>query len=336
MNTGYEMFLLVCEEMSFSAAARRAFVTQQCLSDHIRRLEERLGVRLFERRPHLRLTPAGETLRAGLRRMQALEEDLSARLGQYQAGLRGEVRLGINSGRASVLLPRVFPAFHALFPHVKLFVINRETREMEKMLAAGELDLFLGLNTRLEEAFHVRPLGQEKLYLTLPAALLEQRFGEGWAGRLDALNQGADLREFQDIPFVGAGQPQHHHRPDPPALPAAGGDHLQHAEHQRFFQPAGAVRPFPGGGHRPPDDPAPGVGPQPKLRAGMPAVYLPHPGSGGRFAGGPDPAGRVGLPCLPHGSGRDAGPRDGQPGRAGAGPASALTPRGVFAFGDRE
>ena len=151
MNTGYEMFLLVCEEMSFSGAARRAFVTQQCLSDHIRRLEERVGVRLFERRPRLQLTPAGQTLRASLLQMQALEEELNTRLGQYNAGLRGEVRLGINSGRASVLLPRVFPAFHARFPHVKLFVVNRETREMEKMLREGELDLFLGLNTRLEE-----------------------------------------------------------------------------------------------------------------------------------------------------------------------------------------
>ena len=207
MNTGYEMFLLVCEEMSFSGAARRAFVTQQCLSDHIRRLEERFGVRLFERRPHLQLTPAGQTLRASLLQMQALEEELNTRLGQYNAGLRGEVRLGINSGRASVLLPRVFPAFHARFPHVKLFVVNRETREMEKMLREGELDLFLGLNTRLEESFHVQPLGLEKLYLMLPAALLEQRFGGSWPHRLEALSGGADLRDFQDIPFVERGDP---------------------------------------------------------------------------------------------------------------------------------
>ena len=207
MNTGYEMFLLVCEEMSFSGAARRAFVTQQCLSDHIRRLEERFGVRLFERRPHLQLTPAGQTLRASLMQMQALEEELNTRLGQYNAGLRGEVRLGINSGRASVLLPRVFPAFHARVPHVKLFVVNRETREMEKMLREGELDLFLGLNTRLEESFHVQPLGLEKLYLMLPAALLEQRFGGSWPHRLEALSGGADLRDFQDIPFVERGDP---------------------------------------------------------------------------------------------------------------------------------
>ena len=207
MNTGYEMFLLVCEEMSFSGAARRAFVTQQCLSDHIRRLEERVGVRLFERRPRLQLTPAGQTLRASLLQMQALEEELNTRLGQYNAGLRGEVRLGINSGRASVLLPRVFPAFHARFPHVKLFVVNRETREMEKMLREGELDLFLGLNTRLEESFHVQPLGLEKLYLMLPAALLEQRFGGSWPDRLEALSGGADLRDFQDIPFVERGEP---------------------------------------------------------------------------------------------------------------------------------
>ena len=39
MLIGYEMFLLAAEELNFSRAAERAFVTPQCLSDHIKRLE---------------------------------------------------------------------------------------------------------------------------------------------------------------------------------------------------------------------------------------------------------------------------------------------------------
>ena len=41
MTTNQQMFLYAVEEMNFTRAAERAFVTQQCLSDHIRRLEKK-------------------------------------------------------------------------------------------------------------------------------------------------------------------------------------------------------------------------------------------------------------------------------------------------------
>lgn len=47
MNNGFKMFLLAAEELNFSRAAHRAFVTQQCLSDHIKRLEETYHVLFF-------------------------------------------------------------------------------------------------------------------------------------------------------------------------------------------------------------------------------------------------------------------------------------------------
>ena len=58
MTTNQQMFLLAAEELSFTRAAARAYVSQQCLSDHIRRMEESYGVRLFDRSPRLRLTAA--------------------------------------------------------------------------------------------------------------------------------------------------------------------------------------------------------------------------------------------------------------------------------------
>lgn len=60
MTTNQLMFMYAVEEMSFSKAAQKAFVTQQCLSNHIHRLEVSCGVKLFERTPHLQLTEAGK------------------------------------------------------------------------------------------------------------------------------------------------------------------------------------------------------------------------------------------------------------------------------------
>lgn len=47
MTTNQLMFMYAVEEMSFSKAAQKAFVTQQCLSNHIHRLEVSCGVKLL-------------------------------------------------------------------------------------------------------------------------------------------------------------------------------------------------------------------------------------------------------------------------------------------------
>ena len=58
--TGLQYFLVTAEEMNFSRAAQRLFISQQSLSGSIQRLEKQYGVQLFERKPVLRLTEAGE------------------------------------------------------------------------------------------------------------------------------------------------------------------------------------------------------------------------------------------------------------------------------------
>lgn len=47
MTINQQMFMFAVEEMSFSKAAEKAFVTQQCLSNHIQRLEKTYGVKLL-------------------------------------------------------------------------------------------------------------------------------------------------------------------------------------------------------------------------------------------------------------------------------------------------
>ena len=79
MLISFKMFMTVVEEMSISRAAARSFVTQQCVSDHIKRIEEEYKVILFNRRPKLSLTPAGEEMYKTLCKIAELESDLEKR-----------------------------------------------------------------------------------------------------------------------------------------------------------------------------------------------------------------------------------------------------------------
>ena len=62
MNISLRYFLVVAEEMSISRAAEKLFVTQQCISSHIKKLEQLYQAELFIRRPTFQLTPEGQAL----------------------------------------------------------------------------------------------------------------------------------------------------------------------------------------------------------------------------------------------------------------------------------
>ena len=183
MTTSFQMFLLAARELSFSRAAEIAFVTPQCLSDHIRRIEEQYGVTLFVRKPHLRLTPEGETMLRYLNRIQTLEGDMKNELADVSGGSRGTLRLGI--------------------PNVETEIRLSDTRNLEEQLLAGKLDLFLGVDTAQHALFSRQPITREPLYLVISRGVLEKQFGDRYAAVRESFRRdGADLALLQGVPFV--------------------------------------------------------------------------------------------------------------------------------------
>jgi DNA-binding transcriptional LysR family regulator len=61
-NRSLYCFVVAAEELNFTRAAEKLFMTQQALSSHIKKLEQQYDAVLFERRPRLCLTPAGHHL----------------------------------------------------------------------------------------------------------------------------------------------------------------------------------------------------------------------------------------------------------------------------------
>lgn len=200
MIASYEIFLLVAEELSISKAAARAHVTQQCVSDHIKRLEREFGVALFERHPRFALTDAGVSVLHYLRHIKILETSMKSSINEISKGAAGKLTIGINSTRARILLPGVLPLYREAFPNVILTFIMDDTRRLEEKLLAGKIDMFLGANASANDQFESKLLGIDHTYLVISENML-QKHGKIKASSSGAANA-ADIKDFVDLPFV--------------------------------------------------------------------------------------------------------------------------------------
>lgn len=202
MTNSFKIFLLVSEEMSFSKAAKRAFITQQCLSDHIKRLENAYGVTLFYRRPRIALTPAGEAMLEALRHIQILENSMEINLKGFEGGTKGKLSLGINTTRARILIPKLFAKYNKLFPNVDISVYSDDTCNMEEMLLKGKIDLFMGVNATSNPLFKRIHLTNDKVFLIISDQLLQKFFPDSYPSCKDLFYEGADLKLFEKVPMV--------------------------------------------------------------------------------------------------------------------------------------
>ena len=202
MTNGFKMFLLAAEELNFSRAAERAFVTQQCLSDHIKRLEEMYHVTLFQRKPRLQLTPEGHAMLRYLSRMQALEDSMINELCDISEGVRGTINFGVSSTRGGIIIPKLIPQFQKDFPNVDVQVQLNDTKRLELQLINNKLDIFLGVDTSQHVMFNRAGVCEDSLYLVMSDTLLRTYFPDTYEIRMAEFPKGADLSLFKEVPFV--------------------------------------------------------------------------------------------------------------------------------------
>lgn len=202
METTYEMFLLATEELNFSKAAERAFITQQAFSDHIKRLERRFNVTLFQRKPKLMLTPEGKVMRRYILQMRAMETNLINELSDISQGVRGTIHFGLNATRGQIIVPGFLPEYQKGCPQTNVQTYFNDTSVLERRLINNELDIFLGIETKPNMLFKRTLVCKEPLYLVIPDLFLREKFGKQYDKYVNLFSQGADLTLLEDISFV--------------------------------------------------------------------------------------------------------------------------------------
>lgn len=203
MFENYRYFLLLCSEKNVTRAAEKLFVTHQCLSRYLKKLEEECGATLFSRKPSFALTPDGEKMLETLRRVERLENDLRSYYEQRRGCLTGCLRFGTTEGRFRIFVPDLIGVFQTAFPRVELQVISANSTDLRASLLDNKLDIALcGKSAREFPLLEEEVVLNERLYLVVSDGILNHVFGENWRARLDELRGGADLRLFRDIPFA--------------------------------------------------------------------------------------------------------------------------------------
>jgi LysR family hydrogen peroxide-inducible transcriptional activator len=157
------------KERHFGRAAERSFVSQPTLSVAVKKLEDELGVLLFERnRGEARPTPVGERIILQARRVLSeakLIEDL-AREGRDE--LSGPLRFGAIYTVGPYLLPQLIPVLRAHTPQMPLVIEENFTVKLLEQLRDNELDVAAVALPIDAQGLSAWPLYDEEFMVLLP------------------------------------------------------------------------------------------------------------------------------------------------------------------------
>jgi DNA-binding transcriptional LysR family regulator len=155
-------FIAVADLSSFRAAAEAIHLSQPALSRRIDKLEDALGVRVFDRDTrNVELTAVGRDF---ARKTRALLDDLDAMLlgvRDVAANRWGQVTLACIPSTVHYFLPAVLRQYHKRFPRIRVHIIDESANEVLSAVAHGEAELGLGITGSDEPTIEFEPLLSE-------------------------------------------------------------------------------------------------------------------------------------------------------------------------------
>lgn len=195
-----EYFLAVAEARSFTSAASRLYVSQQSLSEQIKKLEDEVGTQLVHRKRPLELTAAGQILENAARliletKTEALR-DITDSLSQNDR----QLRLGIAPYEAPPLLPDLLAYFVEQYPSINVTV----TKQPESTIASNMdgIDLYFSIPPISTQLSHTYFIKNDYYCLVARQSLLEKTYGDAAQDIIEELRQTHDLTVVSELPFI--------------------------------------------------------------------------------------------------------------------------------------
>ena len=137
-----EYMLAVYRYKHFAKAAEFCHVTQPTLSAMIQKLEEELGIRIFDRKQQpVGPTPIGKQILAQGREVLLSARKLKEIVEEAKHSLLGTFRIGILPTIAPYLIPRFFPQLMKKYPDMDVRITEMQTEEIKKALRHGDIDV---------------------------------------------------------------------------------------------------------------------------------------------------------------------------------------------------
>src|SRR6266571_8141771 len=165
-----EIFAKVAELGSFSRAAEALFLTQPTVSEHVRALEDELGVQLLDRLGRgAQPTPAGRLLLDYAARMLALGREARQAIDRYQGRVSGALVIGGSTIPGEYVLPALVGAFRAKHPEVSISLLIGSSRDVSLWVEEGRAELGVTGARPSARALHAKAIMSDELVIVVPA-----------------------------------------------------------------------------------------------------------------------------------------------------------------------
>lgn len=198
----FKYFLVAAEEKNISRAAERLYISQQALSNHIRRMEAQYNIILFERKPALRLTLAGERMVFYAKQLLATEASMLSNFADISGNCKGKLTIGISRLRSRVFFPDIWKSYNPKYPNISIVLRDGVTNIFEELLETGELDFYIGVDVPENPAICNIPLAYEGKYCIFHENLIREYYPDRWQHFLDDSKRGISLNKIKDLPFI--------------------------------------------------------------------------------------------------------------------------------------
>ena len=186
-----EIFVKVVELGSFSKAAEALFLTQPTVSEHIRGLEEELGIRLLDRLGRgAAPTKAGRLLLGYAQRILELHREARQALDQFQGRMSGELVVGASTIPGEYVLPALIGRFKEKYPDIAISLLIGDSQGVVDWVLEGRVELGVVGAQIPHRALEYRELMPDELVVVVSAA-------HPWHGR-----KTTTLEEVRQEPLI--------------------------------------------------------------------------------------------------------------------------------------
>jgi LysR family hydrogen peroxide-inducible transcriptional activator len=167
--TELRYIVAVARERHFGRAAEACFVSQPTLSVAVKKLEEELGVAIFERGSgEVALTPTGERIVAQAQRVLEEAAAIKEIAKQGKDPLAGPLNIGVIFTIGPYLLPRLVPLLHKRAPQMPLSIEENYTAVLAEKLKRGDIDVAIVALPFEEQGVVTRPVYDEAFVVAVP------------------------------------------------------------------------------------------------------------------------------------------------------------------------
>lgn len=200
----------VADCRSITAAARKLYISQPSLSHIVSKVEQDVGVKLFDRGTSpLTITYAGEKYVETARKILLMSDNLRKELIDAGLGEKGRINFGMPTERAGYMLPAVIPEFKKQYPGIELQVMEAKSDELLQAILRDDISFYVIPRSQgeLPVGLKAESIYREQLLLVAEGSMLTEDMFLDESSVLNMTegkrkNRCVNLSKMANLPFI--------------------------------------------------------------------------------------------------------------------------------------